>query len=285
MSGSFLLSTFILEVESGGNFSQPFEPFGGIINNTYYDSTVLSPTVVSSDVYDSSYKGIFVKNIFTKNSLPIFDTLPYLSDKLPSLVVQDILDNPINVELCRDILIIQSLSYLTMIPLEFDGETFQASNRFHYYLASNNDEFDVYSNTVKVNDDIFFVSLAQESLSGNIFNMVPTLHKYDTIAGKKYTYSPIQEPPFFSSELDIQMMDCSSPNLVHDTRRNLFNLSFTLRDFTDIPHIYDISFESVPEMNVISKDIYSNNSTLSNVSTSTISFFLSSAPVSGPIIL
>jgi hypothetical protein len=224
-----------------------------------------------------------VKNTSSKVISTIIDALPYLSSNHTSPTVIELENNIVNFEVSGDVLVMETPHYLTFDKiLVIDGE-FSDPKTNSYSLSHSSDKFDHISNRYKVNNDIFYCKLQTLSLSSNNYKLYPEIYKLDTINFKNTKIFPISSSDiteFFNiSGDDIKYIQSDPPTLTYNSRNNIFNIAFLLKDQNNMPCLHNVDFKITSLVEFITHNINKfTSSHISNdlVSLSSLSITLSS---------
>jgi hypothetical protein len=233
---------------------------------------------------------IFVKNSFSKEVKPLLEAIPYLSSKHPQSVMNELSGRIHSFEISRDTLFIQTSSNLVIEKIRFDGLNFINPNSTNTRLSFNSNKFNKISNRFKVKDDVYYCVLEtlNQSITSNNFILYPNIYKFNlkTFKNEKIFPSNISDVTtnFIISGGDVRYEYVDSVVLTHNSRNNIYNISFLLKDQNSFPNLRTLDFRYDSDVEFIDKSSYkaieTNYTTIFDSDfTENIQIFLSSGDI------
>ena len=260
-----------------------------------YVSSVSEVAQYSLSSYDTSYFNtrkdlngkLFIKNTYTNNVLSILDTLPYVATKYSSSIVNELTGSISRFEIAYDTMFIETSNYLVIEKIEFDGKSYKNPKTVTYTLSHGLSAFDKLSNRFKIGSFVYYTKLKtlNNDISPNDFIIYPEIYRFDLINFQNTLLFPVDESlitnEFSVSGSNIRYIESGSPILTHNSKNNLFNVSFILKDQNNFIALHEYDFDYKSNINFISHNIkYPTADQVSNIFndsfTDTLSVYLSS---------
>ena len=272
--------TSAIEVIDGGIFvAYPDLDFNIVTSNYKYDDTVYNTTQTNISTFPiiDSYEldgKLMIKNSSTREVNTLLTTLPYIQTNHLSSTLIELANNVINFELVVDILIIETPHYLTIDKIVCENGNFVDPKAGSYNIEHSTGNFDKISNRFKIDRYVYFCKM--NTLSGNTI-IYPEIYIFDTINFKStllFPRSPLDVTDFFSiSGGGVSYIAAEFPTLTHNSRNNIFNISFLMKDQNNMPRLHEMDFQissgveflSHTINNMASDHISNDLSTLSNL--------------------
>jgi hypothetical protein len=286
--------TSALEIVDGGYLGTYFPPSDTLPDNYIYLNTTNSPTeyILSSypviNGYDLNGK-IFIRSSSDKSVNSLLNTLPYLTIKYNSNILQELNNNVIRFEVIYDVLCMETKSYFTINKLLYVNGKFIDPKTISYYITHSTNDYNKISNRFKKDFDIYYYTTKLFETYNNNLVIYPEIYRFDTINFKNYkifpkTNSDIENNlSFFTiSSQNIRYVKVDTPTLTYSSRNNVFNMSFLIKDQNDMFEIHEIDFYTNPNVEFLShKRNTVNISNYSNILSSldNLNLFLSSGSI------
>jgi hypothetical protein len=235
-----------------------------------------NPTVFSlvenlpTDSYSLSGK-LFVKNSITKEIKPIVESLEYLTSKYSGEVLHQLSSMVQRFETINDVILIETSNYFSINKIEMNSKGFIDPKTANYTIDHSTNNFDKLSNRFKIKNKIYYVKLnTKEDLENESFIVYPEVFEYNLLENKNIKLFPLRESDIESFpnilDYDVRYTECQEPTLTYNSRNNLFNVSYLLKDQNNFPRLESCDFYLNP--NLIFKEyktiLFSNNS-ISNI--------------------
>ena len=253
--------------------------------NFDYSSTVHSKTSIAdvTSAHESFFNKqdhlgkIYVKNINKAWDAPaveeLTEWLPYLSTKYNTAVCNELSSAVTNFDIFYSTLFVETSSYLIIERTKYKDNKFQAPGSFTNSLTLNTNFFDKVSNRLKIEDDVFYCTMARDQLGpidsdlshkGNRF--YPKIYKYNYIKDKSEQIFPTTGNPAVSSATFFNLtgdgsvyIECSTPLLTYSSDNEQFNLGVILKDQNKGPVLLNYLFEYVDEIRFLNSEAYACN--------------------------
>jgi hypothetical protein len=244
------LSSFEID---GAFFNSNYEVEVTSLPVSYYDNTVFNTSVyvLSSTPTKNLYErypskgGIYVRNSYTMEVSRIEDELTYLSNILPLSTYNECISGVKHFDLHNDLVIIQTENNLIFTKLNYQNGVFSIPTEQTMIFNYNKNSYNKITNTYKKDDFIYFVVMEQGAPSsvGNI-KVIPSVYEYSISQHRitKYTVSDI--PDIQIENINFNRMD--EPKLSYNSRKNIFNISYLLKDINNNFSIIEIEYKSNP---------------------------------------
>jgi hypothetical protein len=269
------LKTSAINIVDGGDIMDAGYPSDSINTRFVYDDTLNFGTSYSLSTFtiddNYNYNGtIFIKNSQTKVSGTLLSQIPYLENKFLPEIVEELDNHVVSFDLVVDTLIIETENYLTINKLNYSNGEFIDPKTNSFYIQHSETPYDKISNRFKKDYDVFYCKMntLQTSITSNDFMLYPEIYKLDALNFKHTLIFPqelSQITDFFKiSGGDIRYTTVDTPHFTYNSRNNLFNISFLLKDQNGLPSLHNIDLEIGSDIsfidhisNVINVDNYS----------------------------
>jgi len=226
-----------------------------------FDTTVLNPTVytLSTTPYDDNWniKGkIYVKNHNNREIEDLLTALPHLSTRY-STISTELSTNVQSFDIVKDVLFIKTPNNLIIDKL-FEIDSVLSNPKTNVFnLQHSTNQFDKVSNRFSVDGDVYFCKLSALSAdSTNNFIIYPEIYKHDAGTYKTTKIYPLGSVSEFAlSDEVVRYTKVDEPKLTYNSRNNIFNVSFLLKDQNDMFEMINIDFEINPDVNILSKTV------------------------------
>lgn len=243
------LSSFMVD---GQFFSSDYEELSPLIPTIRYDDTVLknSEYILSASSTNNLYdrltlKGeLYVRNSYTMKVSKIGSEMGYLSGVLPLSAYTECLSAVESFDLNEDLMIIKTENNLIFTPIEFENGIFNIPSKQTFNFSFNKTPFNKITNTYKKDNLVYFAILNQiEPISMNNIRISPTIYELDLEKYRISTYSA-DIPDITIDNIDFTYID--TPKLSYNRRKDIFNISFLLKDDLKQFSIVDIEYRNNP---------------------------------------
>lgn len=285
-----------VETLDGGEFTAEYD-FSFEFSDPTYDfiSDVYETTEYTLSTYDASYFNdrhdlngkMFIKNTYTNQVLPLEQTLTYLYTKYSTSIYNQLTGQISRFEVAYDTVFIETPEYLVVEKIEFDGKAYTNPKTPTYTLAHNLSSFDRLSNRFKVDSFVYYAKLktVDTIITSNNFLLYPEIYRFNLLNFENDLIFPINDSQITSqfsvSGGSIRYVKSESPVLTFNSKNNLFNISFLLKDQNNLIAIHEYDFDYSSDVNFIAHNIkYPTADQGSNIFNSdyadTLSVYLSS---------
>lgn len=255
----------------GGRFELPFESIYDFSPNSYnfQNSTNVSSQYSLSATFDPNFNingKIMIKNSSTREVLPLLNTLPYLTSKYNSTIIGELNSKVINFEVTNDILLIESPSYLTINRILFQDGIFKDPRSAPISINHSTTPYNKISNRFKVGNNIYYCKLMtlSNTISSNNFIVYPEVYQFDIINLKNKKIFPLYTGDindyFNISGGNVRYVKSDTPILTHNSRNNIFNLSFLMKDQNDLMVLHSYNFHMNPNVTFLDHTISKSTS-------------------------
>lgn len=257
------------DIVEGGRFESPFDSvFKLNTYDYYYDDTVLNPSVYTLDTFNiNDYPNytlegqLLIKNNSTRQVLPLLEVFPYMNTKYNSSIVSELSGNIVNFDISNDILVIETPSYLTIDRIVYENGQFKDPKNAPMYITHDSNDYDKVSNRYKKDNHIIYAKLKidNDSLSSNNFIVYPEIYQFDTLNFKNLLIFP-QHPSditdyFNVSGGSIKYTKSDTPILTYNSRNNIFNISFLMKDQNNNADIHSYDYHLSPNVTFLKHQI------------------------------
>jgi hypothetical protein len=275
----------------GDMFLTPFEvEFTSPTPGYTYDNSVSFVTELLPPLDVGGLSGVLmIKNSSSGNILPILDTLPYLTNKYPSYVIDELVDSVIKFEVSNSFLFVETYNYLVIEKILFNNGTFEDPKSKGIYVQHSDNTYSKLSNRFKVDNSVYYYKLVYTATdTPTNFLLYPQIYKFDMLNMENRVIFPSPNDTinnFFNvSGGDIQYVMADDAVITHSSRNDIFNISFLLKDQNNVPRIYSLDYYLNPLPIFISNNVYdfainSMSNIFNNSLPSTIYMYLSSPTV------
>ena len=269
------LKTSAINIVDGGDIMDAIYPSDSGTNKFIYDDTLNVGTTYSLSTFpiddNYNYNGtIFIKNSQTKVTGTLLDQIPYIENKYLPEIVDELDGHVVSFDMVMDTLIIETINYLAINKLNYSGGEFIDPKTNSFYIQHSETPYNKISNRFKKDYDVFYCKMntLQTNITSNEFMLYPEIYKLDTLNFKHTLIFPqelSQITDFFKiSGGDIRYTTVDTPHLTYNSRNNLFNISFLLKDQNGLPSLHNMDLEIGSDVlfidhksNVINVDNYS----------------------------
>jgi hypothetical protein len=244
------LSAYLID---GGSFSNitEAEPFSV---GSVYDNTVFLPTLVD-DTPEGENKtlyerynlkgGIYVRNAYDMTISKLETQLPYLADVLPLSTYNQCISGVRAFDIASDVLFIETTNNYVITKINYDNGEFLTPLETTYRFTHNNDNFNKISNAYKKDDFVYFVILNKINIESSVnFRIIPTIYEFDT---SKYQIKILKDSniqPITVNNINFTHLD--TPKISYNSKKNIFNLSFLLKDDDNYFSIIEMEYKVNP---------------------------------------
>jgi hypothetical protein len=210
-----------------------------------------------------------------------------VATKYSSSIVNELTGSISRFEIAYDTMFIETSNYLVIEKIEFDGKSYKNPKTVTYTLSHGLSAFDKLSNRFKIGSFVYYTKLKtlNNDISPNDFIIYPEIYRFDLINFQNTLLFPVDESlitnEFSVSGSNIRYIESGSPILTHNSKNNLFNVSFILKDQNNFIALHEYDFDYKSNINFISHNIkYPTADQVSNIFndsfTDTLSVYLSS---------
>jgi hypothetical protein len=207
---------------------------------------------------------IMVKNASTRKTLPLIEALSYLDTKYPSQILDEMVSHVLNFDIANDIMFIETPSYLTVNKILFENGNFVDPKTASINIEHSTGYFNPISNRFKIGRDVYYCKLntLSETVTSNNFAIYPEIYKFDIFDFKNTKIFPRNETEisnnveFFNiSGGDVRYIQADKPTLTYNSRNNIFNISFLLKDSNNMPTLHQFDYYLNPDVTFLSHNI------------------------------
>lgn len=288
-------TTSAFNVYDGGHFldGDPFDT--SIEPDNYYfvdSSDNLTTFTLSTTPYSDDYAlngKIFIKNVSDKYVYSLSAALPYLTSKYSSEIIDEMNENVTSFDIANDVLFIETPSYLTINKISMQNGDFVDPKSIPYALSIEGDYTKI-SNRFKKDYNVYYcrLSTTSQTISSNNFIVYPEIYEFDLINFKNTKIFPKTSndiTSFFDiSGGNVRYTHVDKPTFNYNSRNNIYNISYLLKDQNDMPVLHRLDFTLDPNVLFTTHDIrtFNTNYTTSNILSSggTLNMFLSGGSIS-----
>jgi hypothetical protein len=232
------VNTFLI---NGGEFFQSFPDFNFELPSAYYDPTVnvTSSYVLSTSNLNNYYeryttKGkLFVRNAYTNEVKSLEDTFSYFSSIFPLSTYNEMISGVSNFEIVNDVLFIETDNNLIITKISFNDGEFVDPKTSYRIIKHNINPFNKISNRYRNGNKVYFslLDITEYPPTSNNFTIFPKIYEVDMNDITVKVNIPDTNTNFFQvSGGDIQYVKSDTPILSYDSRPNIYNVSFLLKD-------------------------------------------------------
>jgi len=272
----------------GGQFIE--YDFDIAISSDNYDliPTTNNPTTLiqsNSAIVPTLTGTIFVKNSITKSTDSLLNTFPYFSSKYSHDILQQLDNDVIRFEIANDVIFIETDNYFIVDKISMSSGNIVDPKSESVVIEHSNDYFDKLSNRFKIGNDVFYIKsrTITEEVSGNNFQIYPEIWKFDLVNFQNSKIFPLNlsdVTDFFNvSGNNVKPTSLDSPVFTYNSRNNLFNFSFLLKDQNNYPRLHTYIFKIYPNVQFYTHKLTKfSDDNVSNdfYNTETLQVFLSS---------
>jgi hypothetical protein len=244
------LSAYLID---GGVFSNTLSDDDIFINGAYDDTVFLpsefddTPEGETKTLFDryNLKGGIYVRNAYNMTISKLEEELSYLADVLPLSTYNECVSGVRAFDMTADVMYIETTNNYIITKINYvDGE-FLTPSETTYRFTHNKDGFNKISNAYKKDDFVYFTILDKINISGSSdFKIIPTIYEYD-ISKHQITISKDSNiPPITVSGINFTHLD--TPKISYNSRKNIFNLSFLLKDNSKYFSIIEMEYQINP---------------------------------------
>ena len=170
------------------------------------------------------------------------------------------MNNVQNFDIDIESMIIKTPNFLIIDKLEESGGRFIDPKTNVFSLPHSTDEFEKVSNRFSKNGYIYFCKLSALSADlTNDFVIFPQIYKHEISTSKtSLIYPSVSEnfkEDFQLSRETVRYIKSDAPKLTYNTRNNLFNLSFILKDQNDSIELVSVDFDESPDITILSRRV------------------------------
>ena len=237
----------------------------------YTQTSSISATIQSMfDRYDLN-GNIYVKNITNKETYKIIDLFSYWSLKFPQNLMSELNGSVKSFDFVNDIIFIETENYFLADKIRYNDGKFKNPLTEGIYLQHSVNKFNKISNRFKINDDVYYCILdtLSSSLSSNNFIIYPKIYKFDTLNFTNNEIYPTiiskieNNSTYFSiSANNVRYTHAENPVIVHDSRLNIINISFLIKDQNNYFSLQEFEFDINSNMTLLNHTQYFNNSSI-----------------------
>jgi len=228
------LSAYLID---GGSFSNTSQGEDFSVGSVY-DSTVFLPTLID-DTPEGENKtlyerynlkgGIYVRNAYDMTISKLETQLSYLADVLPLSTYNECVSGVRAFDITSDVLFIETTNNYIITKINYDNGEFLTPSESTYRFTHNNDNFNKISNPYKKDDFVYFVISNRVNIEGGgNFKIIPTIYEYDTIDHKIKIFKDLDIPQITVGNISFTHLD--TPKISYNSKKNIFNISFLLKD-------------------------------------------------------
>lgn len=256
----------------GGNFTTNFE-FDYKIDQagyTYIDETN-KPSQYSLESFGkTNYNDridlngqLFVKNNTKKTSRLFVDEFSYIDTKYNASVYSQ-LSTITKFELLYDTLIIETPNYLVFEKIKIENGEFVNPKTIVYEIEHDTNDIDKISNRFKVDNYAYYCVLKTNTypISSNNYIIYPEIYKYDTFNNINTKIFPINDSDFSNTAFfsisgnNVRYVRAEAPTFTYNSRNDIFNISFLLKDQNDMIALHEYDFIAKPNVSFLSHNAY-----------------------------
>ena len=219
-------------------------------NNTSY-STFDSVQDVYSNRKALSGK-IYVKNKNTGTVSELTKALSYIASKYNNSIGVQLSSSIINFDLLYNTLFLQTSSYLVIDKYDYTDGVFVNPKSSNKVVSYNTDFFNKISNRFKKNNSVFYFTTKRYSnaLSATTRPVIyPEIYEYNYSTDTNTKLFPINDSQilaytdlFSISGGLVLYKEVATPKIVYNSRNNLFNCSWLLKDQNQSPYLFSYLF-------------------------------------------
>jgi hypothetical protein len=283
-SFNFNFKDYVLECGTfGDNFDFTFDfidrDYLYISHSDGNSSTMVSSvsTIVESlfDRYDLPGK-LYVKNIANQTAYNAVDLFDYWKYKFPNELITELNGSIKSFDFTKDVILIETSNYFVIDKIKYNNGIFENPFTENIYFRHSIDKFNKLSNRFKINDDIYYCILETPSISSNNMILYPKIYKFniDNFANDLVFPLPVSkiynDSQFYTvSSVNVRYTYADSPVITHDSRTNILNVSFLIKDQNDYISMQEYDFDMNSNMNLLNHNQYFDESgSYSNIFTS-----------------
>lgn len=248
------VTTFMID---GGKINTKFEDISFDLPHVYYDPTVIETSIYSiSSTYTNTFYdryqlvgGIYVRNSYDKTVLKIEDALSYFSSTFPLSVYNEILSGVNSFEIVNDVLFIETENNFITTKIEFSNGVFTNPKTTTYTIKHQENPFQKLSKRFKKDDKVLYAVLNVEEYppTSNNFKIYPTIYEFNTTAYTRKIHIPdISTNFYYVTGGDTTYVKAEPPSLTYNKRKNIYSVSFLLKDASNYFSLHEFDFKMNP---------------------------------------
>jgi hypothetical protein len=276
-TGSFILN-YKDEIIECGTFGDNFDFTLDFIERDYlYISNVdnTKTTMISSipniaeslfDRYDLTGK-IYVKNVSNQKAYNFIDVFDYWNYKFPSNLINQLNGSVKSFDFTSDAIFIETSNYFIIDKIKYNYGIFENPFTENIYLNHSTNGFDKISNRFKINDDVYYCILETPSLTSNNMVLYPKIYKFNINNFTNEIIFPLPVSKIYDnseyytiSSYNVRYTHAESPIITHDSRTNILNVSFLIKDQNEYISIQEYDFDINSNMELLNHNQYFDNS-------------------------
>jgi len=244
------LSAYLID---GGSFSDatPVEEFntGSAYDNTVFLQTLTDDTPVEENktLYDryNLKGGIYVRNAYDSSVSKLETQLPYLVDVLPLSTFNECVSGVRAFDITLDVLFVETTNNYIISKINYDNGEFTTPLETTYRFTHNKNQFNKISNAYKKDNFVYFVILDKIDIESSVnFKIIPTIYEYDTSKHRIKVLKDLDIPPITVANINFTHLD--TPKIAYNSKKNIFNLSFLLKDDAKYFSIIEMEYKVNP---------------------------------------
>lgn len=256
----------VLDID-GGLFTQDVNTSYIFDNDPSYYYYPTSDTVTTYETFDSvqeiyttrkSLSGhLYVKNSVSGEVKELTQSLSYIPSRYNASVVNALSTQITEFDLLYNTLFLQTSSYLVIDKPVFEDGIFSNPKTSAKVITFNTDAYNKISNRFKQkNEAFYFVTKFKNNALSATTNQViyPEIYKYDYLTDTNSLIFPINDNQlneytylFNVSGGNILYLELATPRITYNSRNNLFNCSWLLKDQNKSPYLFTFNFNYTGE--------------------------------------
>ena len=238
------------------------------VDGTKVTMTSSVSSVVESlfDRYDLTGK-LYVKNIANQNVYNSVDLFDYWKYKFPNDLMLELNGSIKSFDFTSDVILIETSNYFVIDKIKYNYGIFENPFTENIYFKHSINGFNKISNRFKIKNDIYYCILETPSISSNNIILYPKIYKFNINNFTNDLVFPLPISEIYDnssyytiSSTNVRYTHADSPIISHDSRTNILNVSFLIKDQNEYISIQEYDFDINSNMKLLNHNQYFDNS-------------------------